>query len=492
MERHTYSSSGSDRPRPVAVPGSKRACLTFAAVVSALAWSCSDALAHAADRGHVLLLPTDYYLWGGAMAVALSFLVLAIAPPVPLSRLAERRLHLGSLPTVLRPVSSLVCFLFLCALLATGFLGSRDPLSNPLPLVVWTIFWVGFTLLQGVAGNVSWWITPWYAPWRLFSRLLGKPSGYLPLPERVGYWPAVLQFAGFAWFELVYPAPDDPERLAVAVLVYFSGNLVAMLVFGHEAWSRRGECLSVFLGMIARLGIVDAGRPAQGRRSLALCLPGARLVTAPALPLSGVLFLLLALGSVSFDGLMRTFFWLGLFGVNPLEFPGRTAVMGIGGLGLAATFLVLAAAFLAAVGAGERLAGRRRTGGSAGLLVWSIIPISMAFHFSHYLTALVINGQYALAALSDPLMSGADLFGTAGMHVRAGVLMGADSAWIVWNLQAASIIAGHLLAVLVAHVIAWRIHGSARGAVRSQLPLAALMVLYTVFGLWLLSSPTAM
>src|SRR5690606_16839398 len=124
-------------------------------------------------------------------------------------------------------------------------------------------------------------------------------------------------------------------------------------------------------------------------------------------------------------------------------------------------------------------------------LVWSIIPISMAYHFSHYLVALVVNGQYALAALSDPLMSGADLFGTAGMHVQAGALMGAEAAWTVWNLQAAAIVTGHLLAVLVAHVVAFRLHGSQVQASRSQLPLALLMVGYTVFGLWLLSSPTA-
>src|SRR5690606_5920082 len=116
---------------------------------------------------------------------------------------------------------------------------------------------------------------------------------------------------------------------------------------------------------------------------------------------------------------------------------------------------------------GGWLAGQGvRTADAAGALVWSIIPISMAYHFSHYLTALVVDGQYALAALSDPLMSGADLFGAAGMHVQAGVLMGAESAWLVWNLPAAAIVGGHLLAVLVAHVVAFRLYGSAAGAAR--------------------------
>ena len=41
----------------------------------------TPAFAHASDRGHVLLLPTGYYVAGGAFAVAVSFLVLALLPP---------------------------------------------------------------------------------------------------------------------------------------------------------------------------------------------------------------------------------------------------------------------------------------------------------------------------------------------------------------------------------------------------------------------------
>jgi hypothetical protein len=43
----------------------------------------------------------------------------------------------------------------------------------------------------------------------------------------------------------------------------------------------------------------------------------------------------------------------------------------------------------------------------------------------------------------------------------------------------------------VAHSIALRRFGSRTAAIRSQLPLAVLMVGYTTFGLWLLSTPTA-
>ncbi len=458
----------------------------------------AQALAHASDRGHILLLPTGHYLAGGAATVALTFLVLVVVPRRALERPFRWRLALGSLPReTLRLASSALSFAFLVFLVAAGFLGSGDPLANPLPLMLWAMFWVGLTLAQCVFGDLWRFLDPWYAPWRALAALSGRRLEDEALPGRLGYWPAFLQFFAFAWFELVHAAPDDPAVLARAVSVYFAVNLAAMAVFGHEAWSRQGECLSAFLRMVARLGIVE-GRPRHhaqeggGRIGLFLCLPGAKLVDAPPLPASGVLFLLLALSSVSFDGLMRTFFWLGLIGVNPLEFPGRSAVTASSTIGLLAAFALLAAAFFLAVALGERLAGGRAgLAAAAGALVWSIVPIAAAYHAAHYLPSLMVDAQYALAALADPFRSRPDLFGSAHLHVHAGVLMGADRVWLLWNLQAGAIVVGHLLAVLVAHVAAFRLYGSAAAATRSQLPLALLMIAYTVLGLWLLAAPAA-
>lgn len=456
-----------------------------------VALSPDMAFAHATDGGHVLLLPTRLYLVGGAMAVALSFLVLALVPPRPAEAFFSWRGSLPSIPTSLRIWGSAVSFAVLVILVAAGFIGSRDPLSNPLPLTVWTLFWVGLTLVQGLFGNLWWWINPWYAPWLLAKRLgLARDTAGAGEPA-FGYWPAVLLFFAFAWFELVYPAPDDPDRLALAVTAYWLLNFAAACVFGFGRWTERGECFSVFLGMIAKLGVVEK-RLEDRRCRLFLRPPGAKLIEARALPLGGTLFLLLALSTVSFDGLMRTFFWLGLNGVNPLDYSGRSALIGISSYGLVVTFALLATIFLLAVAVGMRLVGdHRNLPAVAGRLVWSIIPISMAYHFSHYLTVLAVNGQYAVVSYSDPFALGWNLFGTADWHVQAGMVAGASSAWVIWNLQAGAIIAGHLLAVLVAHVIAFGLYHSNRDATRSQAMLALLMVGYTVFGLWLLSSPTA-
>lgn len=451
------------------------------------------AVAHTADRGFVMLLPTGYYLFGGAAAVALSFAVLVVMPARGVASLFSARLRLIGRPFDGRLVTSTASFLIVACLWYAGLFGSRDPLSNPLPLAFWTVFWVGFTLLVGLRGNLWRWLEPWYGPSRLIVRAMGRTDASPPLklPERLGHAGALVLLFGFGWFELVYPSPDDPALLAKVLIAYWLFNLAGILAFGHSAWTARVELFSVLYSMIGRLAPFQRETDDDRRQALFLRFPGGALEKAPPLPRGATLFLLLALATVSFDGLMRTFFWLGLIGVNPLEFPGRSAVVLANTAGLAGLFAALSALFFLAVWLGKRIARSDASlTESCGSLVWSILPIALAYHFSHYLGVLVINGQYALAAISDPLSNGWNIFGTAGFHVAAAATAGYDAAWVIWNLQSAAIIGGHLVAVVLAHALALRLHGEARQATTSQIPLAILMVGYTVFGLWLLSSPT--
>lgn len=80
--------------------------------------------------------------------------------------------------------------------------------------------------------------------------------------------------------------------------------------------------------------------------------------------------------------------------------------------------------------------------------------------------------------------------GDAGLpgRARAELLGPADTAWYS---QIALIVAGHVVAVYLAHATALRLFESYRRALWSQVPMLVLMVLYTVSSLWLLSQPIA-
>lgn len=461
----------------------------WAAAIAVLAtFLPTIALAHGTEGGIVLLLPTGYYLAGAALAVAASFLLLAVLPARIVDRAADMRLRLFAIRDVPRTATSLLGFLFLATLVIAGSLGSRDPIANPLPTMFWTIWWVCFTVLQAVTGPLWPHLNPWTGILTLLDHHRRDPL--VTLPESIGCLLAILQFAAFAWFELIDLAPNDPDRLATAIGLYFLANLLGAMIFGEKDWMARAEPFSIFFGLIGRLSPISREDIDATRTRLSLVWPGWLLITHPALPLSGALFLLLTLSTVSFDGLSRTFLWLGAIGVNPLEFPGRSAVVWSGTLGLIGTFAALSGAFLVCVALGAVMAGKGSTWReAAGRLVFSIVPIALAFQAAHYLTNVLVDGQNALIAISDPFALGWDLFGTAERHTTTSFLNTLSGVTLIFNGETVIIAIGHVIGIVMAHLIALKLFESPRRAIISQIPLAALMVFYTGFGLWLLSTP---
>lgn len=477
-------------PSPSLLMKAGLASRALAAALIVLGSSACAAFAHTSERAFILLLPTGYYLLGGALAVAASFVILLTLPAESLKRWCNARLNLGQLPVPDETGVSLFSFAVLALLILAGYLGSRDPLENPLPLAIWTVWWIGLTIAHAVVGNLWRYLNPWVGPFRLLRAALRLPDA--PLPYRLGYWPAIIGFLAFAWFELISLAPDDPALLAQVIMLYGVITWAGMALFGEEAWLSRGEAFAVFFALIARVAPLRSECTAAGRRQFYLAIPGRALADLPPLAPSASLFVLLTLATVSFDGLSKTFWWLGLGGINPLEFPGRSAVMGINSAGLVVLWLGLGAAFLACIWIGRALAGRRVTfWRQAGALAASILPISIGYQFAHYLAAFLVNGQYATIALTDPFALG--WFGSEQrMHrVTTSFLSHHAGVTLIWNLQAAGIVIGHIVAVLAAHLITLRQEPDRRAALLSQTPLALLMVAYTLFGLWLLSTPAA-
>jgi hypothetical protein len=431
--------------------------------------------AHASEQGFVLLLPTDVYIAAGGATVALTVALLAVLPggvagaffrPVTLAASRPRPHHM----------LSLVATGVLLWLIWRGLSGPRDPMLNPLSLSVWVVFWIALVSLQGLIGDLWHEINPWSGMATLFARITGcrAPMRY---PRVLGHWPGVLSFLAFAGFLLADPAPADPARLALAVAVYWAIHMAGVLLFGG-AWLLRAEGMTLLMRSYARMGLL--GR-ARGR--LALGLPGWQVLARPMPSLSLAVLMLILLGSGSFDGLNETFLWMGWLGLNPLEFPGRSAVIGSNLLGLLLNNLGLIAVFALCLWLGARLAKEQA---GMGLLIRryaaTLLPIALAYHIAHYLTSFLLDGQYVLGWLSETL-------GAGHVHVTAGFLNSPGPVRLIWMTQAGVVVAGHVIALLLAHAIAIRAGQSMRRATLAQAPLALFMVGYTVFGLWLLATP---
>src|SRR5690606_5288349 len=102
----------------------------------------------------------------------------------------------------------------------------------------------------------------------------------------------------------------------------------------------------------------------------------------------------------------------------------------------------------------------------------------------------LMNGQYLMKAWSDPFSLGWNIFGAAHHHVTGSMIQNIDTVWIIWCVQVGIITIGHVVGIVLAHLIAMQTFKTHSEAAKSQVFLATLMVFYTVFGLWLLSTPT--
>jgi hypothetical protein len=498
------------RPRRVAA-----ATLGFSFVLT----DAAPALAHGFGPTYNIPIPLWLYLYGAAAAVVLAFVPLVLysrkTPDadaaynyprfdllgVPLLRsLLTSRLLVGGLR-----VLSVVLFF---VVVISGLVGLQSGF-NIAPTFVWITWWVGFSFLTALVGNLWPLVNPWSV---LFdwagglARMLGLRDN-LELgefyPGALGIWPAVGLYLVFVWFENVFSGSYVPHNIAFFALGYSLITLYAMAYFGKETWLRRGEAFSVYFGLVGRFAPTEirvknpnvchgcdgceSGRcvncyecfrradPAE--RELNLRPPAVGLgLPERALP-GGAAFVILVLAGVTFDGLLETPLWLEIVRLTPV-----TQTLGVILLPLLFFGIYLGFVELSRIFGGDGEMGLRRF---AAAYAFSLVPIAIAYQMAHYYTYLLIQGQMIISLISDPLGWGWNLFGTAGFDPRYGIV----GASFVWYSQVALIVVGHVIAVYLAHSISLRLLRDPGRAFRSQLPMLVLMVLYTITSLWILAQP---
>src|SRR5215210_2459510 len=480
----------------------------------------SQAFAHGLGQSQNLPLPFWLYLFAAAAVVLVSFIQISVSvnEQHTLARYPGRNLlEIGALRAVLTSrillfgVRLLSVVLFLLVILS-GIFGVQAPSLNFARTFVWIIWWVGLSFFTAFVGN----IWPLVNPWKVLfewaeglARRLGVEKGLdlgAPYPESWGIWPALVLYAGFIWIENNFEGSATPLYIAVLAVNYSVLTWGGMLVYGKETWLQKGEAFSVYFGILGRFAPTevrvsdlqicqqcstacqedDAGgcvncyecfaKAPPEDRELNLRPPAVGLSVAERVTPDRLVFVVCLLASVTYDSLLGTPPWVRLEYLTALP---QT-------LGIVVVPLVFLALYLGFVKLSQLLSEAYVSFGQlAGAYVYSLVPIAIAYLVAHYYTLVLIQGQLIIALLSDPFGWGWDLFGIADYEINAA-LIGADT---VWYSQVCLIVAGHVVAIYLAHVASLRLVRSPRLQTRMQYPMLALMICYTVFSLWILSQP---
>jgi len=429
-------------------------------------------------------LPLPLWLWvaGAGATIVLTFTATALffhkrIPHIQVVSVASFTHPL--LATCMRITAAAVFVLTLFA----GFVGVQDPYSNLITTMIWIVWWVGFAFVCALIGNLWSIVNP-------LCTLFPWTGRRMPYPEWLAMWPAVIIFTGFVWAELVWQDNDVPAFLARAMLAYAVLTWIAMFLFGRDTWLERGEAFSIAFGILARFAPLDE------RRRL-LRPPGMGLLTDRPVPFSLLVFVLVMLASVTFDGFLETPLYQQIVtAIQQSPTLGRL-LFGLSEWGLSEPQVIATAAllafplgFLAAYWLTSWLAVRLTrskltVNQFACAFVLTLVPIAVAYHLSHYFSLLATAGQFIIPLASDPFGFGWDLFGTARYKVDLGIV----NPYLFWYGAVTLIVIGHVIAVVVAHLQALRVLGSRRAALVSQIPMVVLMIAYTTLSLWILAQP---
>jgi hypothetical protein len=448
-------------------------------------------LSHGLGGVSDLPVPLWLFYYGAALVLVLSFVALwALWKRPLLARASAGRPLPEGLERVLRSTALRVlaggaslALLVLVTLAAA--IGDTSLDENLAPRFVFVVFWLGVPALSVLLGDVWRVLNPWRAAadaaaWVSERSGLGwvTPFAY---PARLGRWPAAALLFAFAALELAYWDPADPRALALAILLYSTITWLGMLAYGRERWIENGEAFAVYLGLLARIAPFGGH---GGRLVVRWPFTGlARFESGPGL----LAFVAVMLGSVAFDGFSQTELWVdfreerlrSVIELSPDLADAVGMLLATGGLLLVVAFVALA--YVVAMKAAAYAV--HYDGDLTGAFLGSLVPIALAYVVAHYFSFFVREVQYVVPFASDPFGFGWDLFGTAEVRPESGWL----TPKTIWYTQVAALVIGHVAGLVLAHDKAVELFESPRKAAISQYAMLALMVVYTLAGLWLLS-----
>jgi hypothetical protein len=439
-------------------------------LVALLAVAVGPAAAHSGSIGgsrEAIAIPAWLFLLTGGAAIGASFLLASLVTDRALIAAVHGWRRTVSIPgeRLLRGFLQVIGVVGLVGVIVVGFLGPDIGASNAAVLLVWVGWWAGFTATTYLVGS-TW---PDLNPWRTIADRL--PSLGRDYPDRLGAWPSIAGLLGLVWLEVVSPVAETPAVLSTVVVGYTGVTLAGALAFGPETWFVRVDPISRVFRYYSRLAPF-----AHEDGEIRLRLPGTALAETRLIDgLDEVAFIIALVWVTTYDGFVATPTWEAL--ADPFVSAGVPA-LALYLLVLVAGFGLFFGVYVAAARYSRRLAG---TYLSATELTRRFAPpllaIAAGYHLAHYLGYFLTRAPSIVATAVTPLTS----LETVPVLALPGWFDG---------IALASVLLGHVLAIWTAHATAFDLFPGRLQAIRSQYPYTAVMIVYTMISLWIVSQPT--
>ena len=314
-----------------------------------------------------LPIPFDLVLNAAVLVVVLTFVFLKVSWKESILTSKETLFS-----TKQSTSGKLFGFLILALLTVPGLINNEAATVSITPLILWVFLWIGVPVLGLLFGDL-------YAKFNPLSILVNREG------EANNVYPAAFLFICLTWFELVWSKPGNPRHIGIVFLVLLV--VVSVVQRFYNKTLIEVDPLLLLHHLYSKMRITNSKpvfRTLLNNISNLAQLKGMEY------------FILLMIGTVTYDGLRETTFWFELFGSQTYETSFSTVAFLLMNL-LIIVFYRFACYFAI------RVSGEDLNLNEISLKFGhTMLPIAFAYHVTHYLSLLLFEFQTVVYRLNDP------------------------------------------------------------------------------------------
>ena len=342
-------------------------------------------------------------------------------------------------------------FIIIVLLTVPGLINNEPAKTSITPLVLWIFLWIAVPVLGLIFGDL-------YAKFNPLALIVNREG----VSHNVYF--ASFLFLCLTWFELVWNKPGNPRHIGIVFLVLLI--VVSVIQRFYNKTIIEVDPLLLLHHLYSKMKITNSKplfKTLLNNISNLAQLKGMEY------------FILLMIGTVTYDGLRETTFWFELFGSQTYETSFSTVAFLLINL-LIIVFYRFACYFAI------RVSGEDLNLNEISLKFGhTMLPIAFAYHVTHYLSLLLFEFQTVVYRLNDPFGFGWNLFNVQEPEVNYFL-----EPIALWTIMVIVTLAGHMLSVVLAHDLSVKLFGHQKSD-KTQYVFLFITVALTLQALFVLS-----